>query len=77
VLVLLDLSKAFDCVDYHLFLQLVSSLDYHGSTREMVFTFLNGRSMVIDVDVLSFNRVFFVQNDFKLIPKRKKHVFRD
>jgi hypothetical protein len=50
VLVLLDFSKAFDCVDYHLFLhKIVSSFDFHGSAR--VSTFLNGRSMVVDVDV--------------------------
>jgi hypothetical protein len=35
-------------VDYHLFLhKLVSSFDFHGSAREMVSTFLNGRSMVV------------------------------
>jgi hypothetical protein len=40
VLVLLDFSKAFDCVDYHLFLhKLVSSFDFHGSARDMVSTF--------------------------------------
>jgi hypothetical protein len=51
VVVLLDFSKAFDCVDYRLFLhKLVSSFDFHGSARNMVSTFLNGRSMVVDVD---------------------------
>jgi hypothetical protein len=51
VLVLLDFSKAFDCVDHPLFLhKLVSSFDFHGSARNMVSTFLNGRSMVVDVD---------------------------
>jgi hypothetical protein len=38
-------------VDYRLFLhKLVSSFDFHGSARDMVFTFLNGRSMVVGVD---------------------------
>jgi hypothetical protein len=51
VLLLLDFLKAFDCVDYRLFLhKLVSSFDFHGSSRDMVSTFLNGRSMVVDVD---------------------------
>jgi hypothetical protein len=48
VLVPLDFSKAFDCVDYRLFLhKLVSSFDFYGSARDMVFTFLNGRSIVV------------------------------
>jgi hypothetical protein len=48
---LLDFSKAFDCVDYRLFSRkLVSSFDFHGSARDMVSTFLNVRSMVVDVD---------------------------
>jgi hypothetical protein len=51
VLVLLDFSKAFDCVDYRLFLhKLVSSFDFHGSARNMVSTFLIGRSMFVDMD---------------------------
>jgi hypothetical protein len=42
VLVLLDFSKTFDCVDYHLFLhKLISSFDFH--ERDIVSTFLNGR----------------------------------
>jgi hypothetical protein len=45
VLVLLDFSKAFDCVH-----RLVSSFNFHGSARNMVSTFLNGRSMVVDAD---------------------------
>jgi hypothetical protein len=49
VLVLMDFS--FDCVDYLLFLhKLVSLFDFHESGRDMVSTFLNGRSMVFDVD---------------------------
>jgi hypothetical protein len=49
VLVLMDFSKAFDCVDYHLFLhKLVLSFDFHGSARDMVSTFLNGRSMFVE-----------------------------
>jgi hypothetical protein len=36
VLVLLDFSKAFDCVDYHLYLhKLVSPFDFHGSARDI------------------------------------------
>jgi peptidase E len=51
VLVLLNLLKAFDCVDYCLFLhKLVSSFDFHESARDIVSTFLNGRSMVVNVD---------------------------
>jgi hypothetical protein len=52
VLVLLDFSQAFDCVDYRLFLhKLVSSFDFHELARDIVPTFLNGRSMdVVDVD---------------------------
>jgi hypothetical protein len=40
VVVLLDFSKAFDCVDCRLFLhKLVSSFDFHGSARNMVFKY--------------------------------------
>jgi hypothetical protein len=61
VLVLLDFSKTFDCVDYHLYLhKLVSSFDFHGSARDMVSTFLNDRSMGVDVDgARSSPRVLF------------------
>jgi hypothetical protein len=51
VLVLLDFSKLFDCMDYRLFLpKLVSSFEFHGLAKDMVSTFLNGRSIVVDVD---------------------------
>jgi hypothetical protein len=51
LLVLLDFSKAFDCLDHPLFLhKLVSLFDFHGSARNMVPTFLNCRSMVVNVD---------------------------
>jgi hypothetical protein len=46
VLVLLDFSK-----DHLLFLhKLVSSFDFHGSARNIVSTFLNSRSIVVNVD---------------------------
>jgi hypothetical protein len=61
VLALLDFRKAFDLFVHSLFLyKLVSSFDFHGSARYMVFSFLIDRSMVVEMDGLrSSSRTLF------------------
>jgi hypothetical protein len=51
VLALLDFSKAFDMVNHLLFLhKLGSEYDFHTSDRSMVSSFLQDRSMIVEVD---------------------------
>jgi hypothetical protein len=73
-LTMLSHARSFRCLSYWTFRRrlIVWTIIYFW---DMVFTFLNGRSMVIDVDVLSFNRVFFSQKKETCLSRLKKFLW--
>jgi hypothetical protein len=61
VIVLLDFSKAFDMVNFLIFLhKLGSEYDFHTSARSMVSSFLQVRSIMVEVDGVKSSPLFFL-----------------